>query len=72
MVELDNDQISDPTWLEGLKNIKNKKSRNFLKNPEIILKIYKLNVGGLIGSKTKGMELMIFEKISGFSKFYIL
>ena len=50
MVELDNDQISDPTCLEGLENIKNKKSRNFLKIPEIFLKNHKVHVRGPVGS----------------------
>ena len=47
--KLDNDQISDPTWLEGLENIKNRKSRNFLKIPEIFLKNHKVHVGALYG-----------------------
>ena len=39
MVQLDNDQISVPTWLEGLENTKYRKTQNFLKNHEIFAKI---------------------------------
>ena len=49
MVELDNDQISDPTWLEGLENIKNRKSQNFLKISEFFLKNRKVHVRGPVG-----------------------
>ena len=35
LVELDNDQISGLTWLEGLEDIKNRKTRNFLKTPKL-------------------------------------
>ena len=50
MKELDNDQISDPTWLEGLEHIKNRKSQNFLKIPEIFLQNHKVHVRGPAGS----------------------
>ena len=39
LVQLDNDQISVPTWLEGLENTKYRKTQNFLKNHEIFAKI---------------------------------
>ena len=42
MVELDNDQISDPTWLEGLENIKRE-------NLEIFIKDHKVHVGAMYG-----------------------
>ena len=58
MVELDNDQISDPTWLEGLENIKNRKSRNFLKIPEIFLKNHKVHVRVPFGS-IEGPKLVL-------------
>ena len=58
MVELDNDQISDPTWLEGLENIKNRKSRNFLKIPEIFLKNHKVHVRVPVGS-IEGPKLVL-------------
>ena len=50
MVELDYDQISDPTWLEGLEDIKNRKSGNFLKIPKIFLKNRKVQLRGPVGS----------------------
>ena len=50
MVELNNYQISDPTCLEGLENIKNKKYRNFLKISGIFLKNHKVHVRGPVGS----------------------
>ena len=49
MVELDNEQIIDPTWLEGLENIRNRKSRNFFKIPGIFLKNYKVHVRDPVG-----------------------
>ena len=45
-----NDQLSGPIWLEGLENIKNQKSRNFLRNPEIFLKNHRVHVRGPVGS----------------------
>ena len=45
-----NDQISGPTWLEGLENIKNRKSRNFHTNPEVFLNNHKVHVRGPAGS----------------------
>ena len=50
MVELENDQISDPTGLEGLENIKNRKFRYFLKIPEFFFKTHEVHVRGPVGS----------------------
>ena len=48
--KLDNDQISDATWLEGLENIKNRKSQNFLKISGIFLQNNMVHVRGPVGS----------------------
>ena len=50
MVELENDQISDQTGLEGLENIKNRKFRNFLKIPEFFFKTHEVHVRGPVWS----------------------
>ena len=43
MVQLDIDQLSVPTWLEGLENTKYRKTQNFLKN-------HKVHFRGRVGS----------------------
>ena len=48
--KLDNDQISDATWLEGLENIKNRKSQNFLKISGIFLQNHMVHVRGPVRS----------------------
>ena len=62
MVELENDQISVPTWLKGLENIKYRKTRNFLKNPEIFSKIIRSILGALKGPlKDQGWSWILWR-----------